>query len=85
LTTLDVLRDPLPDRPYDVVHDSGCFHHLAASPDHLSAAGPHDLHRLIPIELRAVHPDRENRFAPDFLNAALFSAPSTPDARPSGR
>ncbi|WP_350281608.1 class I SAM-dependent methyltransferase [Kribbella sp. HUAS MG21] len=29
LTTLDVLRDPLPDRAYDVVYDSGCFHHIA--------------------------------------------------------
>ncbi|MGZ0148939.1 class I SAM-dependent methyltransferase [Kribbella sp. WER1] len=29
LTTTDVLRDPLPDRAYDVVYDSGCFHHIA--------------------------------------------------------
>ncbi|GAA1612574.1 MULTISPECIES: class I SAM-dependent methyltransferase [Kribbella] len=29
LTTTDVLRDPLPDRLYDVVYDSGCFHHIA--------------------------------------------------------
>ncbi|GAA1142794.1 class I SAM-dependent methyltransferase [Kribbella jejuensis] len=29
LTATDVLRDPLPDREYDVVYDSGCFHHIA--------------------------------------------------------
>jgi SAM-dependent methyltransferase len=29
LTPLDVLRDPLPGRAYDVVYDSGCFHHIA--------------------------------------------------------
>lgn len=29
LTALDVLRDPLPAGPFDVVYDSGCFHHLA--------------------------------------------------------
>lgn len=26
---LDVLRDPLPGGPFDVIYDSGCFHHLA--------------------------------------------------------
>lgn len=26
---LDVLRDDLPDGPFDLVYDSGCFHHLA--------------------------------------------------------
>lgn len=26
---LDVLRDPLPAGPFDLVYDSGCFHHLA--------------------------------------------------------
>lgn len=29
LHELDVLRDPLPSADYDVIHDSGCFHHLA--------------------------------------------------------
>ncbi len=29
VTALDVLRDPLPAGPFDVVYDSGCFHHLA--------------------------------------------------------
>ncbi|MFI5696734.1 class I SAM-dependent methyltransferase [Kribbella sp. NPDC051586] len=29
LTALDVLRDPLPAGPFDVVYDSGCFHHIA--------------------------------------------------------
>ncbi len=29
LTALDVLRDPLPGGQFDVVYDSGCFHHLA--------------------------------------------------------
>lgn len=29
LTATDVLRDRLPDREYDVVYDSGCFHHIA--------------------------------------------------------
>lgn len=29
VTALDVLRDPLPGGPFDVVYDSGCFHHLA--------------------------------------------------------
>lgn len=27
-TELDVLRQPLPVAPFDVVYDSGCFHHL---------------------------------------------------------
>lgn len=27
--TLDILRDPLPAGPYDLIYDSGCFHHLA--------------------------------------------------------
>lgn len=26
---LDVLRDPLPPGPFDLVYDSGCFHHLS--------------------------------------------------------
>ncbi|MBO0610750.1 class I SAM-dependent methyltransferase [Myceligenerans salitolerans] len=26
---LDVLRDPLPAGPFDLIYDSGCFHHLA--------------------------------------------------------
>jgi 2-polyprenyl-3-methyl-5-hydroxy-6-metoxy-1,4-benzoquinol methylase len=29
LTAVDVLRDPLPAGEYDVVYDSGCFHHIA--------------------------------------------------------
>lgn len=29
LTALDVLRDPLPTGPFDMVYDSGCFHHIA--------------------------------------------------------
>lgn len=29
LTTADILRDPLPYDQYDVVYDSGCFHHIA--------------------------------------------------------
>lgn len=29
VTALDVLRDPLPAGPFDLVYDSGCFHHLA--------------------------------------------------------
>ncbi|MEV4266598.1 methyltransferase domain-containing protein [Kribbella sp. NPDC049584] len=29
LTALDVLRDPLPGGPFDLVYDSGCFHHIA--------------------------------------------------------
>lgn len=29
VTVLDVLRDPLPAGPFDLVHDSGCFHHIA--------------------------------------------------------
>ncbi|MGW6201911.1 class I SAM-dependent methyltransferase [Kribbella sp. NPDC055110] len=29
LTAIDVLRDPLPAGAYDVVYDSGCFHHIA--------------------------------------------------------
>jgi len=29
LTALDVLRDPLPAGPFDLVYDSGCFHHIA--------------------------------------------------------
>ena len=29
LTAMDVLRDPLPTGEFDVVYDSGCFHHIA--------------------------------------------------------
>ncbi|MGW7682343.1 class I SAM-dependent methyltransferase [Kribbella sp. NPDC054772] len=29
LTALDVLRDPLPADTFDLVYDSGCFHHIA--------------------------------------------------------
>jgi SAM-dependent methyltransferase len=29
LTALDVLRDPLPPGQFDLVYDSGCFHHIA--------------------------------------------------------
>jgi 2-polyprenyl-3-methyl-5-hydroxy-6-metoxy-1,4-benzoquinol methylase len=29
LTALDVLRDPLPGGQFDLVYDSGCFHHIA--------------------------------------------------------
>lgn len=29
VTALDVLRDALPVGPFDVIYDSGCFHHLA--------------------------------------------------------
>jgi SAM-dependent methyltransferase len=29
LTAIDVLRDPLPAGQFDLVYDSGCFHHLA--------------------------------------------------------
>lgn len=29
LLDTDVLREPLPAGPFDVIHDSGCYHHLA--------------------------------------------------------
>lgn len=29
LTATDVLRDPLPAGPFDLIYDSGCFHHIA--------------------------------------------------------
>jgi 2-polyprenyl-3-methyl-5-hydroxy-6-metoxy-1,4-benzoquinol methylase len=29
LTPVDVLRDPLPVGPFNIVYDSGCFHHIA--------------------------------------------------------
>ncbi|MFC9687843.1 class I SAM-dependent methyltransferase [Kribbella sp. NPDC056951] len=29
VTALDILRDPLPSAQYDVIYDSGCFHHIA--------------------------------------------------------
>lgn len=29
LTSVDIVRDPLPHDMYDLVYDSGCFHHLA--------------------------------------------------------
>jgi cyclopropane fatty-acyl-phospholipid synthase-like methyltransferase len=119
LTALDVLRDPLPAGQFDVVYDSGCFHHIA--PHRRSTY----LERVLPmvrpggrfgivtfaaermetppdqeiiftgdtaggmaftldeleaifgalkaIELRPVHPDREDTFGPEFLNAALFT------------
>ncbi|WP_165546687.1 class I SAM-dependent methyltransferase [Kribbella soli] len=121
LTAVDVLRDPLPAGAYDVVYDSGCFHHIAPhrritylqrvlplvrpggrfgivafaaermeTPSDLDVVTTGDTYggmtfsledlrtifgALTPLELRAVHPDREGTFAPDFLNAALFSHP----------
>jgi 2-polyprenyl-3-methyl-5-hydroxy-6-metoxy-1,4-benzoquinol methylase len=119
LTALDVLRDPLPEGPFDLVYDSGCFHHIAPhrritylqrvlplvrpggrfgivtfaaermeTPSDLDVVTTGDTYggmtfslddlrtifgALTPVELRAVHPDRDNTFAPDFLNAALFT------------
>ncbi|MGW6279623.1 class I SAM-dependent methyltransferase [Kribbella sp. NPDC055071] len=119
LTALDVLRDPLPVGPFDLVYDSGCFHHLAphrritylervlpavrpggrfgivtfaagrvdTPPDREvvltgdTAGGMSfelsDLESifsaLTPVELRPVRDDRADTFAPDFLNAALFT------------
>jgi len=119
LTALDVLRDPLPAGPFDVVYDSGCFHHIAPhrritylervvptvrdsgrfgivtfaaermeAPDDLQivmsgdtfggmAFALEDLKTiftpLTPLDVRPVHPNREATFAPDFLNAALFT------------
>ena len=121
LTAVDVLRDPLPAGEYDVVYDSGCFHHIAPhrritylqrvlplvrpggrfgivafaaermeTPSDLDVVTTGDTYggmtfsvadlrtifgALTPIELRAVHPDREGTFAADFLNAALFTQP----------
>ncbi|WP_329005444.1 class I SAM-dependent methyltransferase [Kribbella sp. NBC_00709] len=116
LTALDVLRDPLPAGPFDLVYDSGCFHHIAPhrritylqrilplvrgrfgivtfaaermeTPSDLDVVTTGDTYggmtfslddlrtifgALSPVELRAVHPDRPDAFAPDFLNAALF-------------
>jgi cyclopropane fatty-acyl-phospholipid synthase-like methyltransferase len=119
LTALDVLRDALPAGPFDVVYDSGCFHHIAPhrritylqrilplvraggrfaivtfAAERMESASDLDVvttgdtyggmtfslddlrtifDTLTPVELRAVHPDRPNTFAPDFLNAALFT------------
>jgi SAM-dependent methyltransferase len=119
LTAVDVLRDSLPAGEYDVVYDSGCFHHIAPHrritylqrvlplvrpggrfgivafaaermdmPSDLDVVTTGDTYggmtfslddlrtifgALTPIELRAVHPDREGTFGPDFLNAALLT------------
>ncbi|TDW18999.1 class I SAM-dependent methyltransferase [Kribbella kalugense] len=119
LTALDVLRDPLPEGPFDLVYDSGCFHHIAPhrritylqrvlplvrpggrfaivtfaaeqmeTPSDLDVVTTGDTYggmtfslddlrtifgTLTPVELRAVNPDRPNTFAPNFLNAALFT------------
>ncbi len=121
LTAVDVLRDPLPAGEYDVVYDSGCFHHIAPhrritylqrvlplvrpggrfgivafaaermeTPSDLDVVMTGDTYggmtfslddlrtifgALTPLELRAVQPGRETTFAPDFLNAALFTHP----------
>ncbi|MEU4193343.1 class I SAM-dependent methyltransferase [Kribbella sp. NPDC026611] len=121
LIASDVLRDALPGGQFDVVYDSGCFHHIAPhrritylgrllplvrpggrfgivtfatermeAPSDLDVVTTGDTYggmtfslddlrtifsRLTAVELRAVHPDRDNTFAPDFLNAALFTAP----------
>lgn len=123
LTALDVLRDPLPDRAYDVVYDSGCFHHIAPhrritylqrvlslvrpggrfgivtfAAERMEAPSDLDIvttgdtsggmsfslddlrtifSTLTPVDLRPVREDRPNTFAPDFLNAALFTQPHT--------
>lgn len=120
LTASDVLRDPMPAGQFDVVYDSGCFHHLAPhrritylervlpavraggrfgivtfaaermeAPSDLEVVMSGDTRGgmafsiadlcnifapLNPVEVRAVHPNREGTFAPDFLNAALFTA-----------
>nr|WP_272948627.1 methyltransferase domain-containing protein [Kribbella albertanoniae] len=29
VSAVDILRDPLPGDQYDVIYDSGCFHHIA--------------------------------------------------------
>jgi SAM-dependent methyltransferase len=119
LTATDVLRDPLPDREYDVVYDSGCFHHIAPhrritylqrvlplvrpggrfgivtfaaermeAPSDFDVVATGDTYGgmsfalddlraifadLTPVELRAGQADRPDTFAPDFLNAALFT------------
>jgi SAM-dependent methyltransferase len=121
LTALDVLRDPLPDRTYDVVYDSGCFHHIAPhrritylqrilplvrpggrfgivtfaaermeTPSDLDVVTTGDTYggmsftlddlrtifdTLTPADLRPVREDRPDTFAPEFLNAALFTQP----------
>lgn len=118
LTALDVLRDALPAGPFDVVYDSGCFHHIAPhrritylqrvlplvrpggrfgivtfaaermeAPSDLEVVATGDTSggmsfalddlrtifgALSPVELRAVHEDRDDAFAADFLNAGLF-------------
>lgn len=46
LTAMDVLRDPLPAGPFELVYDSGCFHHLA----------PHRRITYLDRVLRAVRP-----------------------------
>ena len=43
LRHLDILRDPLPERPFDLVYDSGCFHHV---PPHRRATY---LRRVLPL------------------------------------
>ncbi|HWD83852.1 MAG TPA: class I SAM-dependent methyltransferase [Kribbella sp.] len=119
LTATDVLRDPLPDREYDVVFDSGCFHHIAPhrritylqrvlplvrpsgrfgivtfaaermeAPSDLDVVATGDTYGgmaftlddlraifadLGPLDLRAVQDGRPGTFAPDFLNAGLFT------------
>ena len=119
LSALDVLRDPLPAGPFDLVYDSGCFHHIAPhrritylerllptvrpggrfgiitfaagrvdAPTDLQVVSTGDtaggltfslddlrtiFTPLTPIDLRPVDPDRAGTFAPDFLNAALFT------------
>lgn len=121
LTALDVLRDQLPAGGYDVVYDSGCFHHIAPhrritylqrvlplvreggrfgivtfaaermeTPTDFEVVSTGDTSggmtfslddlrsifaSLSPVEVRAVDPGRAGTFAPDFLNAALFTAP----------
>jgi 2-polyprenyl-3-methyl-5-hydroxy-6-metoxy-1,4-benzoquinol methylase len=121
LTALDVLRDPLPAGQFDLVYDSGCFHHIAPhrritylervlpmvrpagrfgivtfAAERMETPADNEIVRtgdtsggmafsrddlasiftpLSPVEIRQVQPDREGTFGPDFLNAALFTAP----------
>jgi cyclopropane fatty-acyl-phospholipid synthase-like methyltransferase len=121
LRTVDILRDPLPAGTFDVVYDSGCFHHIAPhrritylervlplvrpggqfgiitfaaeqmeAPSDLDVVATGDTYggmsfsrdelrtifaSLAPVEIRAVQPGTEEAFAPDFLNAGLFTAP----------
>ncbi|WP_346281932.1 class I SAM-dependent methyltransferase [Pseudonocardia sp.] len=72
LTAMDVLRDPLPVGQFDLVYDSGCFHHI----------GPHRRITYLERVLPAVRPG--GRFAIVTFAAERMETPNDREIVMSG-